>query len=389
MPIDRRRGSRPSQPDRPRRLLLVGGGHAHLEVLRRYGLERPPAFSVALVSPDPVHLYSGMLTGYLAGEYELRELTFPLEALAAWAGATFVQGRVEQVHTDDRTVALADGRRLEYDAVSFDVGSGVGGLELPGVARHALPVKPLTGIPAIAEALDRAPAGNARVLVVGGGSAGVELALCALARLDRREAGARMAIAEQGDRLLAEQGLRAGAAAHRALSRRGVSVLLRTRIARAETGAVWTASGEAHPFDALIWAAGPAAPSLFARSALPKDAAGYLSVDASLQAVGQEGVFGAGDCVSLAGAPGLAKTGVYAVREAPVLWHALRAYLTGGRLGAYRPQRHYLYALNTGDGRAMLGRRRFWSHSRWARWLKERIDRRFMRRYLRLLHGAR
>ena len=375
-------------------------------MLRRYRLERPAGFSAALVSPRPAHLYTGMLTGYVAGEYALAELTFPLESLAAWAGVEFVQGSVVRVHPEDRAVSLADGRRLEYEAASFDVGSAAAGRDLPGIARHALAVKPLEEVVAIPRVLDATEAGTPRVVVVGGGASGVELALTIAGRLERQRRRGEILLVEEGERLLAEFTPGVGRAARRILDGRGVSLALGARIVAAEAetargagtagsagtegtagsaGIAWTAAGDAHPFDVLVWAAGPSAPRLFADSGLPTDPGGFLQVGPSLQALGRGELFGAGDCVSLATHPRLAKTGVYAVREGPVLWRALRAYLCGGTLPRYSPQRRALYALNTGEGRALLGRGAFRSHSRWARWLKDRIDRRFMRRYLGLL----
>jgi NADH dehydrogenase FAD-containing subunit len=357
-------------------------------VLRRYGLERPARIAVTLVSPLPVHRYTGMLTGYVAGEYELRELTFPLDELCRWAGVEFICAAVTRIDAASRRVSLSDGRGLTYDALSLNVGSTVAGLDLPGVAPVALPVKPLESIVALPEALKGASGVNPRLLVVGGGAAGVELALTASARLRREGRTGEIVVVERERCLLPTLDARAGAAASRILARASISVALGSCVVSVDDREARGARREVYPFDVVIWAAGPRAPSLFADSALATDASGYLRVDGSLAAVGSEGVFGAGDCVSLEGAPWVAKAGVYAVRQAPVLWQALRSYLLGGPPPAYRPQRHFLYALNTGDGRALLGRNRFLSHSRWARWLKDAIDRKFMRRYLRLVQGG-
>jgi len=95
-------------------------------------------------------------------------------------------------------------------------------------------------------------------------------------------------------------------------------------------------------------------------------------------------VFAVGDCGTLRDYPSLAKSGVYAVREAPILWANLRAAARGAPLTAFRPQRDFLSILNTCDGRALLRYKGLVTWSRWAWRLKDRIDRGFMRRYQRL-----
>ena len=73
------------------------------------------------------------------------------------------------------------------------------------------------------------------------------------------------------------------------------------------------------------------------------------------------------------------------MREGPILWQSLKAAMTGGESPRYVPQKGFLSILNTGDGRALLDYKGLVSHSRWAWRLKDRIDRRFMARYQRLV----
>ena len=97
-----------------------------------------------------------------------------------------------------------------------------------------------------------------------------------------------------------------------------------------------------------------------------------------------------GDCAAWTAGPGLAKAGVYAVRQGPVLAHNLMARIRGERLRAYRPQRDFLSLLNLGDGArdrhqvGRLGRR-----GRPVFSLKDWIDRRFVRRFQVLDPGRR
>ena len=135
------------------------------------------------------------------------------------------------------------------------------------------------------------------------------------------------------------------------------------------------------PSALTVWLAGAAAPALLGTAALPRDPRGFLLVGRTLQAVDGSPVWGAGDCVTLARHPEVPRAGVYAVREGPVLARNLRAALGEGGPRPYTPQRTFLSLLNTADGKALLRWHALVSHSRWAWWLKDRIDRRFVARY--------
>ena len=169
------------------------------------------------------------------------------------------------------------------------------------------------------------------------------------------------------------------------LEGRGIDVRSRTRVtAVTGHGVEIEALGRSStlPAGLTVWVTGAAPPPLLATIGRPTDDRGFLLVDETLRSPADERIFGAGDCVTLAHRPQTPKAGVYAVRQAPVLWKSLRAALEGAsRHPAYRPQKEFLSILNTADGRALLRWRGLVSHSRWAWRLKDRIDRRFLEKY--------
>ncbi len=393
----------PTPPGDPVRLVLVGAGHAHLEVLRRLA-ERwgAPPLDLTLVSLSDRQHYSGMVPGHLAGIYDEVELSVPLAPLVERAGGRLVVARATAVEPDRRRVHLdAAPGAVDYDLVSFDVGSLAAGQERPDVARHAHPVKPLGRARALRRALVALAgrmedgASPARVVVVGGGAAGVEVAFAAARALDdaRRAGGGgrRVTIVEGGERLLDRESEPFRRKALRALSRRSVRVETGSRVVEVRADRVVLDAGpdgsRELPSDLTVWLTGPAAPPLFEGSGLALDERGFLLVGPSLRSLSDPRVFGAGDCVTLAHAPETPKAGVYAVREAPVLYDSLMSALAGDRdePPAYRPQDGFLALLNTCDGRALLSWKGWAAHGRWAWWLKDAIDRRFVRKYRRPL----
>ena len=167
------------------RLLMLGGGHAHVEVVRRFGLEQDRHCEPMLVSPSPWTPYSGMLPGFVAGEYGFDDIHIDLEALCAASGVTFRRGEATGLAADRRSVDLADGSALPYDLLSLDIGSRP---SLPEGVRDGFAVKPISSFVERLATLDarvRDIEGSLRLAVVGQGIAGVEIAFALRRRLER------------------------------------------------------------------------------------------------------------------------------------------------------------------------------------------------------------
>ncbi|MEX2583303.1 MAG: FAD-dependent oxidoreductase [Gemmatimonadota bacterium] len=365
-------------------LLLIGGGHAHVQVLESLARRDWPPVRTILLSPQPRQVYSGMVPGYLQGRYTADDITIDLAGLCRLARVEFVKGRAEAIDLEDRAIATAD-RTLPFDLLSLDVGSVPQGHRLPGVREHAIWLKSLDRLRALCERLDRLAALSGgrravRVGVIGGGAGGIEVALAAGARIRSRGGSAEVVVIERGDRILPSYPRRARRHAQRALASSGGKVLLNREVAEVEEGGLVFADDERITVDLTIWVGGAAPPPLLDASDLPHSQAGYFAVDETLRASDGAPVWGAGDCVDIVEQP-LPKAGVYAVRQGPVLSHNLRASLLGESARRYRPQKSFLSLLDTADGRAILRRGPLALHNSASLWLKERIDRNFVRRF--------
>jgi NADH dehydrogenase FAD-containing subunit len=190
-----------------------------------------------------------------------------------------------------------------------------------------------------------------------------------------------VAICDEAAQPLATHGARAARLIARTFAARGIEFIGNAAVERVTPAGVHLANGRDLTADLIVWAAGSSAPPLFAASRLPTDAAGFLLIDAALRCSTRREIFASGDCATLIEHPRLPKAGVYAVRQAPVLAHNLRASAHRERLLGYRPQRVALALLNTGDGQAILSYGRLAWQSRWAWRLKDRIDRGFIARF--------
>jgi len=365
-------------------VVLVGGGHAHVQVLKRWSMAPVPGARLTLVVDRPIAVYSGMVPGFMAGQYSRNDLEIDVRPLALRAGARCIVAAATGVDPDARRLRLADRPPITYDTVSFDVGSTVAGLEIPGAREHAIPTRPIGEfVRRVDEVLAAARGRDAfRVVVVGAGAGGVEVAFALAARLGSGP-GRRVDVLllESGPRVLPGYAASAARRVETAAAARAVTIRCEATVSRVEAHAVHLAGGERIAADATVWVAGAAALPLFAGSGLETDAAGFVRIRPTLQCRGRDDVFAVGDCAAWTAGPALAKAGVYAVRQGPVLAHNLMARARGGRLAPYRPQRDFLSLLNLGDGRAIGTKWGVAAEGASLFSLKDWIDRRFVRRF--------
>ncbi len=378
------------QPSTPieRDLVLVGGGHAHVQVIKKWMMAPVPGVGLTVVLDRAEAVYSGMVPGFVAGEFEAYDCTIDVVPLVRRAGGTALLSAATRIDPVARTVELEGRPPLRYDVASLDVGSTVRGLELPGVTRFALATRPIgrfvdrlgERVDALRARFEANPDGAPlRVVIVGAGAAGVEIACTLHARLGdlaRRFDWALMSSDEapmKGAKRSLERAVR------RALDARGIRFVPHAKVTGVQRDSVSTERGE-HPADLVIWAAGGGALPVCHESPLPLDDAGFVRVDRELRVEGSGTLFAVGDCASFTASP-LPKAGVYAVRQGPVLADNLRATLEGRGLRPYRPQGDFLALLNLGAGRAIGSRNGITLEGRSMWRLKESIDRGFMKKF--------
>jgi pyridine nucleotide-disulfide oxidoreductase family protein len=358
-----------------KRLLLLGAGHAQLSVLAALAAQPLPGTQALLVTPHPRQIYSGMVPGLLAGRYAIDDCAIPIAPLAEAAGVHLRLGSAVALDAAARSVMLADGESVGYDVLSIDTGATQRREAIEGAQEHALFVRPIETFLALwKRTCEWAGERPLAIVVVGGGAAGVELALAM--RRTPQGRGSVTLVAESD--VPTGYGPRVQRLAQRALRRAGVQVL-RGRCTSIESrhvvlGRMRVAS------DVAVIATGVDAAAWLGGSGLALDAQGFLRVGPTLQCVNHPEVFGAGDVIVRDDAPH-PRSGVYAVRAGPTLAANLRAFIAGGVLASYRPQARSLNLLALGDGRA-IGSWGPWSTQGWLMgWWKERIDRDFIARY--------
>ena len=370
-------------------LVLVGGGHSHVHVIKAFGLKPPPDVRVSVISRDRFTPYSGMLPGLIAGHYKFEDAHIHLARLADFAGADLIEDEVNGIDPRAKRVFYGDGNSVDYDFVSINIGSTPGMTAIEGASEHAIPVKP------IGQFLDKwkrlresivESDGRLRIGIVGGGAGGVELVLAMQYRLGQLVAAHSLAgvpkfkLITAAPELLEGQARSAARRFMRILKERWISIEPSFHVTRVDADGVGDAAGRRISLDRVLWVTDAAPAAWISESGLATDGQGFLSVTDTLQSASHESVLAAGDIASMRNYP-RPKSGVFAVRQGPPLTNNLRAALAGKPLRAYRPQTNVLSLIGTGDRYAVASRGRWSTEGRWVwRW-KEWIDRRFMHRF--------
>ena len=368
-----------------RTVVLLGVGHTNAHILKEWARNPIPDCRLVCISRFLTATYSGMLPGTLAGQFSPDEMQIDLQKLVARVGATLILADVTSVDWRQRVLHFDNAESLKFDILSIGVGSRPAGLPEENGA-CLVPIKPMqTFLRRLDERLDVvAPKTGQllKVVIVGGGVASIEIALCLQSRLHFYfpHANIRIRILTSANELVDELPPSSIRRIRTILQARGIEVVTQSRVTEVDDSSITINGVDRQSADCVIWSTGAAAPPVLSRLGLPVDSRGFLVTKPTLQSTIDPLVFAVGDSGSIPETP-FPKAGVYAVRQSPVLWHNIRALLNGGPLLEFKPQSDFLKLLNTGDGRALLLYKSLTVHARWCWTLKTWIDRKFLRHF--------
>jgi len=372
-------------------LVLVGGGHSHIEVLKRFGMRPEPGLRVTVISREVHTPYSGMLPGLIAGHYSFDDVHIDLGPLAAFAGARLYHDEVTRIDTERRELHCRNRPPVRYDVVSIDIGSAPD-TRIPGAAQDAIPVKPVSNFNhrwEAARARLLAADRTQRIGVVGAGAGGIELLLSirhhlhAAMRNDNQDPS-RLSfhLIAASERLLPTHNPKVQRHFDDLTSELGIELYLGEPVTSVAPGLVTTAT-QTIALDEIFWVTNASASGWPGSSGLATDDSGFIRVHDTLQSTSDPSVFAAGDIAAVDRYP-RPKSGVFAVRQGPPLAENLRRAILGQALKSFRPQQAFLSLISTGDRYAIGSRGRWAFTGAWVwRW-KDWIDRRFMRKYAEL-----
>jgi selenide,water dikinase len=367
-------------------LVLVGGGHSHVQVLKRLAMAPIAGLRVTLISREVHTPYSGMLPGFVAGHFGWDDIHIDLAPLCAAAGVRLVADTVQGVDLEHSRLNFSDRPPVRFDLLSINSGSAPSTSLIKDADRIGIPVKPISRfLPFWEDLLDRLRSGETekfRIAIVGAGAGGVELALSMHYRLHDIEklSNIEIFIVTADRQLMFTHNDAVQEHLKNELARKSIALHCGIRVVEAETGLLRTDSTETFSADEVLWVTQAAPQQWISDTGLAVDAAGFIQVNEYLQSVSHPHVFAAGDVAGIED-HSRPKSGVFAVRQGPALFENLRRAAVHKPLKAFRAQERFLSLISTGDRRAVASRGGFTVRGRWVWYWKYLIDRRFMARF--------
>lgn len=370
-------------------LVLIGGGHSHIAVLKMFGMKPIPGVRITLITRDVHTPYSGMLPGYIAGHYTYDEAHIDLRPLAIFADARLFHSTAEKIDFHNKEVHCPDRPPVKYDVLSINIGSRPGYNNIEGVDDFTLPVKPidqfLTGWDDIVERA-RQTDDSFDLTIVGTGAGGVELSLATqyhiqqiLKEQNKDISKLKVTLIGADDEILKTHNTQVRKKFMRVLAERHINLITDSPVTRVSKDSVTFGETTIHS-DATLWVTNASAQPWPNDSVLTTDANGFIEVNDCLQAVGHADVFAVGDIAAVVNHP-REKSGVFAVRQGPPLTENLRRVLLGKKPKPFTPQKHFLGLISTGNQYAVASRGSWSLEGAWLWKIKDWIDRRFMENF--------
>lgn len=371
-------------PHNKKSLVLIGGGHSHVTVIKQMGKKPKSGLQITLVSESTRTPYSGMLPGLIAGHYSFEDCHINLRRLCQWAGIRFICNTVEQLDPVEKKIICHQHPPLSYDLLSINTGSRPRQQTIDGALQHGCAVKPINiFLCHWRQWLNSATANNRtyHIMMIGGGAAGVEVLLAMHHHLyNTSNIRADFTLISSDRSILSAHNKHVQNFFSQHLKRLGIKIITNQKVTAITPHQLLLANGQILAVDLATLAIDAGAQPWLAESGLQCDNKGFIQVDKYLRSISHPDIFAVGDCAAFTPSP-LPKAGVYAVRQGPILTSNLIATLNGRSLRPFKPQHRFLSILATGGRHAVASRGALFAAGKWVWYWKNHIDRKFMARF--------
>ncbi len=364
-----------------KKLVLAGGGHAHMMLLANIDSISASGHSVTVVQPSDYHYYSGMGPGMLSGFYSPEDIRFHTKHVVEKFGGRFIKDRVVKIEPEKQYITLESDERITYDVLSCNTGSFIPFPFFEGTNENVFTAKPIERLlEAQKSIINLCQRGHISIAIVGGGPAAVELA--GTAHQLAIVSGCNTIEVEifAGKTLMKNFPDKVRRHLYEMFAKRKIRINETGYVRSISNGKILMETKTQYEPDIIFVATGVQPSTLFEDSGLSTGPNGGLRVNAHLQCIDYPHIFGGGDCIYFTDQP-LNKVGVYAVRENPVLLNNIVADLEGHPLMNFNPGGGYLLIFNLGDGTGVLQKGPFIWRGRIAFFIKNYIDRKFMKQF--------
>ena len=361
-----------------KQLVLLGGGHAHIQVLRKLCMNFYEGLHVILINNSMESAYSGMTPAYIQDYYKIKEIMIDLQRLCFNAGVTFINDEVIQLKTEEKKVILKNRPSIHYDLLSINTGciSKKNNIKIHKNSKNIF-IKPINNLIKNLNTLDKIikNTNNTKINIIGGGVAAFEISFALRVRFQNR-----ISITIISKNILLEKNLNNKTITELKKISENMSISLKEiDVIEIKKNELLLSNGEIFPSDLNLISTGVQIPQWIQNSSLKKNN-GFIGIKTNLQSINDDNIFAAGDVASIQDylRP---KSGVMAVRQGQILKENIFLKIQGKKLMKFQPQKNWLYIIGTYPNKALLNYLNFSFHSKWCWALKKWIDKSFMKKF--------
>ena len=361
-----------------KQLVLIGGGHANVQVLRKLCMSEYRGLNVILISEGYEAIYSGMTPGYIKKFYSLEDISIDLQRLCFNAGATFIKDVVINLDTQNQKIYLKDNPSVSYDILSINSGSISNNLNTNfNKNSKVIPVKPISSLVSNLGRIDDLveKSSQKKVSIVGGGVAAFELSFALYKRYNGN-----ISLDIISSQSLAEKNLNKTTIYKLKKISKNLGINLISNQVIAINGLEIALDNENKiQSDCILLSTGASLPEWLEKSDLEKTDS-FIVINHQLQSLNHKNIFISGDAATIKNAK-RPKSGVMAVRQGEILKENLFLFLESKSLLKFKPQKNWLYLIGTHKNSAILNYFNFSFEGNWCWFLKKLIDFRFMQKF--------
>jgi len=375
----------PSEQKLQKRVLLIGAGLANLYVITLAKQFHAEGVQLTLVDSNPFWLLPNMATEVVSGYYGLKDFHLDLRLLAKQYGIEFIQDEAISLLPQQKKIMTAASRILNYDLVSFALGTVSLSQEGDVPVEGSFSVKPLKNVLQIRNEIETLlelfPEKSLTAVVLGAGAAGVEYALNIADLLQERrpQAGWRITLLEAQARILPGFPQRAAQIAEKVLMINDVVIRTGVEIQHVQSNRLILEYGETMNFDLAVVALGGRVTDIFMQAGLDTDEFGAVRVEPCLRVRSYPDIFASGDCAYMKGRS-FARTTQSAIQQGPILAQNLLAALKGKALKNFPGLKGPFQIISLGKANAMFVKGNIVVEGPWILRFKHWRDRRIIQR---------
>lgn len=372
-------------------LVLIGGGHSHVSVLKHFAMKPLKGLQITLISRVVMTPYSGMLPGYLAGHYSRNEIHIDLNRLCRFCNAKFINATVNGLDLNQQTIHVDNHPNISYDVLSINTGSTPEIDSIEGAVKHTIPIKPIDEFEkkweVVKQKIEEWQNGVFKLGVVGLGAGGVEVILALEYQLSKQlnkkaneTVSVEFYLIGSSSTILPSHNKKVQLHFEQILKQKNIKVFTNFQVKTVSELGISNTDNQFIALNNIVWVTSASAPKWPKHSGLAVDSKGFISVNNNLQSISHFNVFSVGDVASMVNNP-RPKSGVFAVRQGLPLARNLRNVLCNKPLTAYHPQQHFLSLLSGGSKTAVMSWGQWCLTADWIWHWKNWIDQRFMQRF--------